>query len=661
MEQANTVEEYLKLLSRYNNYENIFYRGQSGEYDDITSSVSRNEGYTINESHIYRDAIKLGGDNFSNLETPIEHLSKMQHYGIPTRLVDFSGDALTALFFAVQKEDRNFHGNVYVYIQPEQEVHSKHIRLLALFATTDSLQTDEIRRLYQKHYSETITDSEILEFASQGAFIKYSNVLQKENVRLSCQKGTFAICGNEISGKKITKTILPLNSIIPTMIIRIPSEHKQAVKKELDERYNINDTVVYPEFTSVAGYLREKYKKQVLNLNGTYKILEEDDCSHVGAKRISIVAVLNCSLLIDEIKHIAILIIDQYKKENDVISVFIAKNDDAYIMRNWIISAQWINEALDPCYKPLVIGEIDKAGYIWRMEKSYSTLADYYDEFAFTEDKNLLALNIKTFTELQIHYKYLIRSFKRERLKDLESYTQKNAKEISNIFLQFGEYGYSRNNALNEYLDNFQQLALHLDNVVLWIRNERLNPQAKKYQITICLNDAKSNYKQIIKDLNYWKKFVGLSDIDISELAINSSKSKNYQYKQTIPLNPQGLDVCFDFNISVNPDDTVTVNGKTNLFDKASLLISIRDSDGFLFAQNKSFVENGLINFGKLGKPNFGLKKGRHSIEVTLSLPSTQDKDFISKAGIEYENLTGKYVYRNGIGPGVEYVEEFMI
>jgi hypothetical protein len=445
------------------------------------------------------------------------------------------------------------------------------------------------------------------------------------------------------------------------MIIRIPSEHKQAVKKDLDERYNINDTVVYPEFTSVAGYLREKYKRQALNLNGAYKILKEDDCSHVGAKRISIVVVLNCSLLIEEIKQIAILIIDRYKRENDVVWVFIAKNDDAYIMRNWIISAQWINEALDPCYKPLAIGEIDKAGYIWRMEKSYSTLADYYDEYAFTEDKNLLALNIKTFTELQIHYKYLIRSFKRDRLKDLESYTQKNAKEISNIFLQFGEYGYSRNNALNEYLDNFQQLALHLDNVVLWIRNERLNPQAKKCQITNCLNDAKSNYKQIIKDLNHWKKFAGLSDIDISELAINSSTSKNYQYKQTIPLNPQGLDVCFDFNISINPDDTVTVNGKTNLFDKASLLISIHDSDGLLFAQNKSFVEKGLINFGKLGKTNFGLNKGRHSIEVTLSLPSTQDKDFISKAGIEYENLTGKYVYRNGIGPVVKYIEEFMI
>jgi len=661
MEQANTVNEYLKLLSRYNNYKNIFYRGQSGEYDDITPSVSRNAGYRINESHIYGDAIKLGGNNFQNLKTPIEHLSKMQHYGIPTRLVDFSGNPLIALFFAVQKEDRNSHGNVYVFIQPEHEVHSKHIRLLALLATTESLQTNEIRKLYQSYYSENISENELLKFASQGVFIKYSNVFQKTNVRLSCQKGTFAICGNEVSGEIITKTILPLNSITPTMIIRIPSEHKQAVKKELDERYSINDTVVYPEFTSVAGYLREKYKKQEFNLDGTFKILEEDDCSYIRAKRISIVAVLNSSLLIEEIKQIAILIIDRYKKRNDVVWVFIAKNDDAYIMRNWIIRAQWINEALEPCYKPTVIGEIDKAGYIWCLEKSYSTLADYYDEFAFKEDKNLLALNIKTFTELQIHYKYLIKAFKRDNLNNLESYVIRNAKDISKIYLQLGEYGYSRNNALNEYLYNFQQLALHLDNVVLWIRNERLNPQAKKHQITICLNDAKSNYKQIIKDLNYWKKLIGLSELDIDKLAVNPNGSKSYQYQPTIPLNPQGLDVCFNFNISMNSDNTVTINGKTNLFDKASLIISIRDSAGLLLAQNKSFVKNGLINFGKLGKTNIGFGKGRYTIEVTLSLPSTQDKDFVSKAGIEYENLTGNYVYRNGIGPIVEYVEEFVI
>lgn len=41
MEQANTVDDYLKKLSRYDIYNNVFYRGQSEEYKNITSSVSR--------------------------------------------------------------------------------------------------------------------------------------------------------------------------------------------------------------------------------------------------------------------------------------------------------------------------------------------------------------------------------------------------------------------------------------------------------------------------------------------------------------------------------------------------------------------------------------------------------------------------------------------
>lgn len=115
MEQANTVEDYLKKLSRYDIYNNVFYRGQSEKYKNITSSVSRDVGYTMNESSIYTEAIKMRTMEFDGLTSPIECLSKMQHYGIPTRLVDLTIDPLIALFFAVQKWTVN-HMGTYLYL-----------------------------------------------------------------------------------------------------------------------------------------------------------------------------------------------------------------------------------------------------------------------------------------------------------------------------------------------------------------------------------------------------------------------------------------------------------------------------------------------------------------------------------------------------------------
>src|SRR5699024_4854152 len=315
-----------------------------------------------------------------------------------------------------------------------------------------------------------------------------------------------------------------------------------------------------------------------------------------------------------------------------------------YIMRNWMIRGQWIRESLDHRYKPHVVGEVDELGYIWRFEKSYSTMVDYYDEYAFVEDKILFTQNMKTFEELEPHYKYMLSLFESGYMKDLELYAFDNASVITKLFLKFGDYGLSRNEEFNKYLNNFDELALHLDNLVLWLKKEGLNSRTRRYQISNCIKDAKLHFDRIKEQATYWKKTIYLSNDEYDEFDPEKIKRKEYQYKQTIPLNPDGLDVNFNLNIYRNSDNTVNISGNTNLFDEASLMISLRNSNGLLMAQNKSIVENGRFDFGRLGKEGTGFEKGKYNVNISLSIPSVQNKEFVLKAGIEYENLKGKYV-----------------
>jgi Zn/Cd-binding protein ZinT len=82
MEQANNSARHLQLLERYSSYPEVYCRGQSAKHRSITSSITRDKGYLINEYHINTESIRMKQDEFKYLTYPIERLSKLQHYGI---------------------------------------------------------------------------------------------------------------------------------------------------------------------------------------------------------------------------------------------------------------------------------------------------------------------------------------------------------------------------------------------------------------------------------------------------------------------------------------------------------------------------------------------------------------------------------------------------
>ncbi len=122
------VEIYIRSLKEALEVSNIIvslnndflFRGQANSEWKIESSLFR-KGYDENkESLLYSDIRHLNHERF-NSEDFIQLASDMQHYGIPTRLVDWTGNMFNAIYFACVSgiEELSKDGVVFVMNCPE--------------------------------------------------------------------------------------------------------------------------------------------------------------------------------------------------------------------------------------------------------------------------------------------------------------------------------------------------------------------------------------------------------------------------------------------------------------------------------------------------------------------------------------------------------------
>lgn len=660
MDQANKIEEFQKILDRYKGQQEIFYRGQSAEYKSVISSISRDNGHLINEHSIYQETIQMYQQEFEALEFPIERLAKLQHYGIPTRLIDVTIDPLIALYFAVENIDCTSDGKVFVYIQESKPTQSKSVQLLSLLAILESHDLNYIQEQYKVIYNESITNEEIITIAQETPFITYSNGLKEANPRLHSQKGTFVICGNELRNREIQKQVNSLDSIKPNLLIRIPYEYKLSIKNELDQRHLINKTTIYPEFPSVADYIKEKYREENISIDGTYSVMEKEDTSYAGVKRLSIKITLNKLLRMEEIHELAKVLIRKYQPTYEAIFIYVAKNGDDYIMYNWILRSLWLNPSCAHI-KMSPLSQSDSTGYSWQEGKSFSVMADYNDKFVFKDDNFLFVCNHKLYNELYPIYESLINSFNFDSFDSFLTLLFKYEDKIRNASLIMSDFGISRNQEFNNFLEIYTDFVYVLDEISIWAKKDELNKRIKKAQINKSFQALHENAKLIRLHSSKWfSELDNISDFDHID-PYNLPEQPKYQFEPTIPLSPNALKVEFKLKIEQLDNRFLNIIGETNLYDEANLLVSIRKNSGQLCGQGKADVKGGKFTCGLFLNKNKGYEPGDYTIEISVSIPNTQPELFRIKAGLEYENLTGPYIQRDGIAPLIKYKEKFQV
>ena len=114
-EYTEKIEKFLSSSNALNSTTHFWFRGQSKKLWNLAPTLYRGWINIEREREILRD-FKLKAGNFLEKEptSDLEWLFVMQHYGMPTRLLDWTESHLLALYFAVNEYSNNSDACVWV-------------------------------------------------------------------------------------------------------------------------------------------------------------------------------------------------------------------------------------------------------------------------------------------------------------------------------------------------------------------------------------------------------------------------------------------------------------------------------------------------------------------------------------------------------------------
>ena len=269
-----SVSHLLSKLSDYNRVlENgisgtLLFRGQSDVDFGVDGSIFRN-GLLAKETALVNELILQEPREFGSHMTDFEQLVKMQHYGLPTRLLDITTNPLVALYFACAEYESK-DGELILFIESLQRPTQKEVRLLSALAEYDGKsEGDFLDYFSRKGLSDDMKSGfgqrlERLKIQFQNKYVPV--VAPKNNERIRRQNGAFLILGIDISAPDYyLKNKFDLRDTLSAYVdegipryLRIPAEQKASILHELD-MIGINEAFVYPELEHQAAYIKKRH------------------------------------------------------------------------------------------------------------------------------------------------------------------------------------------------------------------------------------------------------------------------------------------------------------------------------------------------------------------------------------------------------------------
>ena len=267
----------------------LFFRGQLSKNWNVQPGVFRQSSLGF-ESDMVNAAYLRNPTEFRALPTDFERLAKLQHYGLPTRLLDVTSNPLVALYFACQTDSKapNEDGVVFFKRSYCKSYTDLEVAVISHLAIKKSRSKVSLEDLLQELENCQIYTPKAADDCRKNRYKSLLNILQNNyfvisnfnNERLNRQSGSFLLAGNY--------NILPNTSNVGASIIKpavsnlrcefeqeqfvIPCEAKGQILDELDI-CNINEGSLFPELEHQMAYIKQgQSKKSTTNDEEFYKI-----------------------------------------------------------------------------------------------------------------------------------------------------------------------------------------------------------------------------------------------------------------------------------------------------------------------------------------------------------------------------------------------------
>lgn len=253
---------------------NLFFRGHSNLLWTLTPSIYRGT-WIQNEHKMFREILIRNPQEFQQTKSAFEKLTIMQHYGLPTRLLDITKNPLVAMYFACSDKSQEHNpGEIFFFIPTDKIVKyydSDTVSILSNIAKADrDFEVDEENDIDVFNGENNYKALKLLHLIKEEKPYFLSKINPKDfnrtlivkpinnNQRIKRQQGYFFLFG-------INKTIdVPAkidfsykeNGKLVKFIIE--SERKPLIMEEL-ETIGVSSDTLFPEIDNGTEYIKSKY------------------------------------------------------------------------------------------------------------------------------------------------------------------------------------------------------------------------------------------------------------------------------------------------------------------------------------------------------------------------------------------------------------------